>query len=72
MMMNPVVFRQVSVAVGLAVFACTFLLIMILVVNRCGQQSKFGIHRKWTQEPPSVRLTEAGLCVETVTVTAAG
>ncbi|CDQ73738.1 unnamed protein product [Oncorhynchus mykiss] len=36
----------VSVAVGLAVFACTFLLIMVLVINKCGQQSKFGIHRE--------------------------
>ncbi|XP_062841250.1 high affinity nerve growth factor receptor [Trichomycterus rosablanca] len=35
----------VSVAVGLAVFACTFLIIMVLVVNKCGQNSKFGIHR---------------------------
>ncbi|KAI5092441.1 high affinity nerve growth factor receptor precursor, partial [Silurus meridionalis] len=35
----------VSVAVGLAVFACTFLLIMVLVINKCGQHSKFGIHR---------------------------
>lgn len=39
-------FEQVSVAVGLAVFACTFLLIMVLVINKCGQHSKFGIHRK--------------------------
>lgn len=43
---NLHVFVQVSVAVGLAVFACTFLLIMVLVINRCGQHSKFGIHRK--------------------------
>ncbi|XP_074508828.1 high affinity nerve growth factor receptor isoform X2 [Sebastes fasciatus] len=35
----------VSVAVGLAVFACTFLLIMVLIINKCGQHSKFGIHR---------------------------
>ncbi|XP_062255771.1 high affinity nerve growth factor receptor [Platichthys flesus] len=35
----------VSVAVGLAVFACTFLLIMVSVINKCGQNSKFGIHR---------------------------
>ncbi|KAI1886063.1 hypothetical protein AGOR_G00210170 [Albula goreensis] len=35
----------VSVAVGLAVFACTFLLLMVLVINKCGQRSKFGIHR---------------------------
>ena len=40
-------FEQVSVAVGLAVFACTFLLIMVLVINKCGQHSKFGIHRKF-------------------------
>ncbi|KAF4076115.1 hypothetical protein AMELA_G00226790 [Ameiurus melas] len=35
----------VSVAVGLAVFACKFLLITVLVINKCGQRSKFGIHR---------------------------
>ncbi|KAM4581199.1 high affinity nerve growth factor receptor [Odontesthes bonariensis] len=35
----------VSVAVGLAVFACTFLLVMVVVIHKCGQQSKFGIHR---------------------------
>ncbi|KAG7469576.1 hypothetical protein MATL_G00130460 [Megalops atlanticus] len=35
----------VSVAVGLAVFACTFILLMVLVINKCGQRSKFGIHR---------------------------
>ncbi|XP_037532013.1 high affinity nerve growth factor receptor isoform X2 [Nematolebias whitei] len=47
----------VSVAVGLAGFACTFLLVMILVINRCGQQSKFGIHRS------SVLGTEDDLAV---------
>ncbi|TDH11406.1 hypothetical protein EPR50_G00060420 [Perca flavescens] len=47
----------VSVAVGLAVFACTFLLIMILVINKCGQHSKFGIHRS------SVLGTEDDLAV---------
>uniref|UniRef100_A0A4W5PGB1 Tyrosine-protein kinase receptor n=1 Tax=Hucho hucho TaxID=62062 RepID=A0A4W5PGB1_9TELE len=47
----------VSVAVGLAVFACAFLLIMVLVVNKCGQQSKFGIHRS------SVLGTEDDLAV---------
>ncbi|XP_066577676.1 high affinity nerve growth factor receptor isoform X2 [Amia ocellicauda] len=35
----------VSVAVGLAVFACTFILILLVVLNKCGRQSKFGIHR---------------------------
>lgn len=47
----------VSVAVGLAVFACTFLLVMILVINKCGQHSKFGIHRS------SVLGTEDDLAV---------
>ncbi|XP_038161251.1 high affinity nerve growth factor receptor [Cyprinodon tularosa] len=47
----------VSVAVGLAVFACSFLLIMVLVINKCGQQSKFGIHRS------SVLGTEDDLAV---------
>ncbi|XP_023657196.2 high affinity nerve growth factor receptor isoform X1 [Paramormyrops kingsleyae] len=47
----------VSVAVGLAVFACTFLLIMVLVINKCGQHSKFGIHRA------SVLGTEEDLAV---------
>ncbi|XP_047453581.1 high affinity nerve growth factor receptor isoform X2 [Mugil cephalus] len=47
----------VSVAVGLAVFACTFLLIMLLVINKCGQHSKFGIHRS------SVLGTEDDLAV---------
>uniref|UniRef100_A0A667WVZ7 Tyrosine-protein kinase receptor n=1 Tax=Myripristis murdjan TaxID=586833 RepID=A0A667WVZ7_9TELE len=48
---------RVSVAVGMAVFACTFLLIMVLVINKCGQHSKFGIHRS------SVLGTEDDLAV---------
>ncbi|XP_051575181.1 high affinity nerve growth factor receptor-like [Myxocyprinus asiaticus] len=47
----------VSVAVGLAVFACTFLLIMVVVINKWGQHSKFGIHRS------SVLGTEDDLAV---------
>ncbi|XP_056300641.1 high affinity nerve growth factor receptor isoform X2 [Pseudoliparis swirei] len=47
----------VSVAVGLAVFACTFLVVMVLVINKCGQHSKFGIHRS------SVLGTEDDLAV---------
>ncbi|XP_053331015.1 high affinity nerve growth factor receptor [Spea bombifrons] len=35
----------VSVAVGLAAFACLFLLLMLIVLNKCGQHSKFGINR---------------------------
>ncbi|NXT01766.1 NTRK1 factor, partial [Jacana jacana] len=34
---------QVSVAVALAVFACLFLSIMLIVLNKCGRRSKFGI-----------------------------
>ncbi|XP_029694978.1 high affinity nerve growth factor receptor isoform X1 [Takifugu rubripes] len=47
----------VSVAVGLALFACTFLLIMVLIINKCGQHSKFGLHRS------SVLNTEDDLAV---------
>uniref|UniRef100_A0A8C0IXS8 Tyrosine-protein kinase receptor n=1 Tax=Chelonoidis abingdonii TaxID=106734 RepID=A0A8C0IXS8_CHEAB len=36
---------QVSVAVALAVFACLFLSIMLIVLNKCGRHSKFGINR---------------------------
>ncbi|KAM6365305.1 high affinity nerve growth factor receptor [Pluvialis apricaria] len=35
----------VSVAVALAVFACLFLSVMLLVLNKCGRRSKFGISR---------------------------
>ncbi|NWZ29031.1 NTRK1 factor, partial [Asarcornis scutulata] len=35
----------VSVAVALAVFACLFLSVMLLVLNKCGHRSKFGINR---------------------------
>ncbi|NXW25547.1 NTRK1 factor, partial [Circaetus pectoralis] len=35
----------VSVAVALAVFACLFLSVMLIVLNKCGHRSKFGINR---------------------------
>ncbi|KAE8588289.1 hypothetical protein XENTR_v10022448 [Xenopus tropicalis] len=35
----------VSVAVGLAVFACLFLLLILIALNKCGRHSKFGINR---------------------------
>ncbi|XP_063295286.1 high affinity nerve growth factor receptor [Pelobates fuscus] len=35
----------VSVAVGLAAFACIFLVLMLIVLNKCGRHSKFGINR---------------------------
>ncbi|XP_039107243.1 high affinity nerve growth factor receptor [Hyaena hyaena] len=35
----------VSVAVGLAVFACLLLSAFFLVLNKCGQRNKFGINR---------------------------
>ncbi|XP_009278480.2 PREDICTED: high affinity nerve growth factor receptor, partial [Aptenodytes forsteri] len=36
----------VSVAVALAVFACLFLSVMLIVLNKCGRRSKFGINRE--------------------------
>ncbi|NWR81983.1 NTRK1 factor, partial [Centropus unirufus] len=36
---------QVSVAVALAMFACLLLSVMLLVLNKCGRRSKFGISR---------------------------
>ncbi|NXD74036.1 NTRK1 factor, partial [Eolophus roseicapillus] len=36
---------QVSVAVALAVFACLFLSLMLIALNKCGRRSKFGINR---------------------------
>ncbi|XP_017309107.1 high affinity nerve growth factor receptor isoform X3 [Ictalurus punctatus] len=50
----------VSVAVGLAVFACKFLIIMVLVINKCGQHSKFGIHRKEDDLAVSLRFMNFG------------
>ncbi|XP_073341945.1 high affinity nerve growth factor receptor isoform X2 [Pagrus major] len=47
---------MVSVAVGLAVFACTFLLVMILIINRCGQHSKFGSSVLGTEDELAVSL----------------
>ncbi|XP_007641698.1 high affinity nerve growth factor receptor isoform X2 [Cricetulus griseus] len=45
----------VSVAVGLAVSAALFLSALLLVLNKCGQRSKFGINR------PAVLAPEDGL-----------
>uniref|UniRef100_A0A3B4A6Y8 Tyrosine-protein kinase receptor n=1 Tax=Periophthalmus magnuspinnatus TaxID=409849 RepID=A0A3B4A6Y8_9GOBI len=47
----------VSVAVGLALFACFFLLLILVVLNKCGHHPKFGIHRS------SVLGTEDDLAV---------
>ncbi|XP_019066142.1 high affinity nerve growth factor receptor isoform X1 [Fukomys damarensis] len=47
----------VSVAVGLAVFACLFLSALLLVLNKCGQRNKFGINR------PAVMAPEDGLAM---------
>lgn len=33
-------------AVALAVFACLFLSVMLIVLNKCGRRSKFGINRE--------------------------
>ncbi|NWX44472.1 NTRK1 factor, partial [Steatornis caripensis] len=37
--------HQISVAVALAMFACLFLSVMLIVLNKCGRPSKFGINR---------------------------
>ncbi|XP_049637910.1 high affinity nerve growth factor receptor isoform X2 [Suncus etruscus] len=47
----------VSVAVGLAVFACLFLSSLFLVLNKCGRRNKFGINR------PAVLAPEDGLAM---------
>uniref|UniRef100_A0A4X2L0P6 Tyrosine-protein kinase receptor n=1 Tax=Vombatus ursinus TaxID=29139 RepID=A0A4X2L0P6_VOMUR len=47
----------VSVAVGLAVFACLFLSVLLLLLNKCGRRSKFGINR------PAVLAPEEGLAM---------
>ncbi|XP_051013380.1 high affinity nerve growth factor receptor [Acomys russatus] len=47
----------VSVAVGLAVSAALFLSALFLVLNKCGQRSKFGINR------PAVLAPEDGLAM---------
>uniref|UniRef100_A0A8C4MH64 Tyrosine-protein kinase receptor n=1 Tax=Equus asinus asinus TaxID=83772 RepID=A0A8C4MH64_EQUAS len=47
----------VSVAVGLAVFACLFLSTLFLVLNKCGRRNKFGINR------PAVLAPEDGLAM---------
>uniref|UniRef100_A0A8C5L097 Tyrosine-protein kinase receptor n=1 Tax=Jaculus jaculus TaxID=51337 RepID=A0A8C5L097_JACJA len=47
----------VSVAVGLAISATLFLSALLLVLNKCGQRSKFGINR------PAVLAPEDGLAM---------
>lgn len=49
-------------AVGLALFACTFLLIMVLIINKCGQHSKFGLHRKFSFFKMTLMLSETFFC----------
>lgn len=52
---------QVSVAVALAVFACLFLSVMLLVLNKCGHRSKFGINRE-SPPRPAPRARPQGDC----------
>ncbi|XP_055979160.1 high affinity nerve growth factor receptor [Sorex fumeus] len=47
----------VSVAVGLAVFACLFLSSLFLALNKCSRRNKFGINR------PAVLAPEDGLAM---------
>lgn len=48
---------QVSVAVGLAVFACLFVSTLFLVLNKCGRRNKFGINREWRGGRRAVSLS---------------
>ncbi|XP_046277799.1 high affinity nerve growth factor receptor [Marmota monax] len=56
----------VSVAVGLAVFACLFLSALLLVLNKCGRRNKFGINR------PAVLAPEDGLAMSLHFMTLSG
>lgn len=47
--------QQVSVAVALAVFACLSLSVMLILLNKCGRRSKFGINR---ESPPALVTPE--------------
>lgn len=42
-------FSQVSIAVGLAGFACVLLLVLFVLINKYGRRSKFGMKGKSTQ-----------------------
>lgn len=39
-------FSQVSIAVGLAGFACVLLLVLFVLINKYGRRSKFGMKGK--------------------------
>ena len=53
--LSPTPAPQVSVAVGLAVFACLLLSAFFLVLNKCGRRNKFGINREWGCHSGAVR-----------------
>lgn len=38
---------QVSIAVGLAAFACVLLVVLFIMINKYGRRSKFGMKGKW-------------------------
>uniref|UniRef100_F7D2D8 Tyrosine-protein kinase receptor n=1 Tax=Monodelphis domestica TaxID=13616 RepID=F7D2D8_MONDO len=54
---HHILLYQVSVAVGLAVFACLFLSVLLILLNKCGRRSKFGINR------PAALAPEEGLAM---------
>lgn len=41
-------------AVALAVFACLSLSVMLILLNKCGRRSKFGINRESPQPGDSI------------------
>lgn len=46
---TAIYFSQVSIAVGLAGFACVLLLVLFVLINKYGRRSKFGMKGKSTQ-----------------------
>uniref|UniRef100_A0A8C6WVK3 receptor protein-tyrosine kinase n=1 Tax=Neogobius melanostomus TaxID=47308 RepID=A0A8C6WVK3_9GOBI len=54
---------RVSVAVGLALFACSFLLVILVVMNKCGHHPKFGIHPSWRTLSTSAASSRTKTCV---------
>lgn len=38
---------QVSIAVGLAAFACVLLVVLFIMINKYGRRSKFGMKGEW-------------------------
>lgn len=59
--LTPPLFPQVTIAVGLAGFACILLLALFVLINKYGRRSKFGMKGKsadcQTGATPQMQLT---------------